>query len=239
VIRVVIADDQTLVREGLAMLVNIETDIEVVGQAQDGAEAVELARQLRPDVVVMDIRMPVLDGLEATRRLMTEPVPPRVLVLTTFDLDENLFQAMKAGASGFLLKDVRRGQLAAAIRAVMLGDALIDPLIARRLIERFCLLPTPVSGTPERLRALTERELEVLGLLAEGLSNADIAAHLVVSVSTVKTHVGHILTKLQLAERAQAVVLAYETGLVVPGGKRTTASFGAISAAAIPAAPKA
>jgi DNA-binding NarL/FixJ family response regulator len=162
--------------------------------------------------------MPVLDGLEATRRLMAEPMPPRVLVLTTFDLDENLFQAMRAGASGFLLKDVRRGQLAAAIRAVMRG-ALIDPQVTRRLIERFCLLPTPASGTPEPLRALTERELEVLGLLAQGLSNADIAAHLVVGVSTVKTHVAHILTKLHLAERAQAVVLAYETGFVVPAGK--------------------
>lgn len=217
-IRVLVADDQTLVREGLAMLVDIEPDIEVVGQAPDGQEALKLARQLKPDVVVMDIRMPVLDGLEATRRLMAEPVPPRVLVLTTFDLDENLFRAMKAGASGFLLKDVRRGQLAAAIRAVMAGDALIDPQITRRLIERFCLLPPPVSGTPEPLASLTERELEVLRLLAQGLSNTDIAAHLVVGVSTVKTHVAHILTKLHLAERAQAVVLAYETGFVVPGG---------------------
>jgi len=221
VITVVVADDQALVREGLAMLMDIEPDIEVVGQAPDGAEALELARRLRPDVVVMDIRMPVLDGLEATRRLMAEPVPPKVLVLTTFDLDENLFQAMRAGASGFLLKDVRRGQLAAAIRSVMLGDALLDPQVTRRLIERFCLLPLPVSGTPEPLRTLTERELEVLRLLAEGLSNTDIATHLVVGVSTVKTHVAHILSKLDLAERAQAVVMAYETGFVVPGRKPT------------------
>jgi DNA-binding NarL/FixJ family response regulator len=218
VIRVIIADDQTLVREGIATLVDIEPDIEVVGQASDGAEAVELARHLQPDLVVMDIRMPILDGIEATRRLMAEPVPPRVLVLTTFDLDENLFLAMKAGASGFLLKDVRRGQLAAAIRAVMLGDALIDPHVTRRLIERFCLLPAPVSGTPGPLRSLTERELDVLRLLSEGLSNTDIATRLVVGVSTVKTHVAHIMTKLQLDERAQAVVLAYETGFVVPGG---------------------
>jgi len=221
VISVIIADDQTLVREGLAMLVDIEPDLEVVGQASDGAEAVELARHLRPDLVVMDIRMPIVDGIEATRQLMAEPVPPRVLVLTTFDLDENLFLAMKAGASGFLLKDVRRGQLATAIRAVMLGDALIDPQVTRRLIERFCFLPAPVSGTPGPLRSLTERELDVLRLLSAGLSNADIATRLVVGVSTVKTHVAHIMTKLQLDDRAQAVVLAYETGFVVPGGKRT------------------
>lgn len=222
VIRVIIADDQTLIRESLAVLIDIEPDIEVVGQAPDGASAVKLTQQLRPDVVVMDIRMPILDGLEATRRLMAESVPPRILILTTFDRDEYLFQAMKAGASGFLLKDVRRGQLAAAIRAVVLGDALIDPHVTRRLIERFCLLPAPVSGTPVALRVLTERELEVLRLIAEGLSNADIAERLFVGLSTIKTHVAHILAKLQLAERAQAVVIAYETGFVIPSGRSVT-----------------
>jgi DNA-binding NarL/FixJ family response regulator len=217
-IRVVIADDQTLVRESFALLLEIEADIEVVGQAGDGSQAIATTQSTCPDVVVMDIRMPNLDGLEATRRLMAEPDPPRVLILTTFDNDEYLYEAMKAGASGFLLKDVRRGQLAEAVRTVMAGEALVAPQITRRLIESFCHRPPTSSGTPAALKSLTSRELEVLRLVSRGLTNAEIAETLVVGQTTVKTHVAHILTKLGLKERAQAVVVAYECGFAIPGG---------------------
>ncbi|HEX3540860.1 MAG TPA: response regulator transcription factor [Acidimicrobiales bacterium] len=215
-----IADDQTLVRESFALLLDLEGVIEVVGQAGDGLEAVAIARSLRPDVVVMDIRMPNLDGLEATRRLMADPTPPRVLILTTFDSDENLYEAMKAGASGFLLKDVRRGQLAEAVRTVMAGEALVSPQITRRLIETFCHRRPVGCGVPEALSALTPRELEILRLVARGLTNNEIAATLFVGQTTVKTHVAHILTKLALKDRAQAVVVAYECGIAVPGESR-------------------
>lgn len=220
-IRTLIADDQTLVRESFALLLDLEPDIEVVGQAGDGLEAVALARNLRPDVVVMDIRMPNVDGLEATRRLMADPAPPRVLILTTFDSDENLYMAMKAGASGFLLKDVRRGQLGEAVRTVIAGEALVAPAITRRLIETFCRRPLVGSGVPPALSALTTRELEILSLVARGLTNTEIAATLFVGQTTVKTHIAHILTKLDLKDRAQAVVTAYECGFAVPGESRT------------------
>ena len=221
-IRVLVADDQTLVRESFAVLLDLEPDIEVVGQASDGAQAVAVARRLRPDVVLMDIRMPNLDGVEATRRLVADPAGPRVLILTTFDTDEYLYDAMKAGASGFLLKDVRRGQLAEAVRTVMAGEALVAPQLTRRLIENFCRRRPPGGTPPTVLKPLTPRELEVLRLVARGFTNADIAATLVVGETTVKTHVGHILTKLGLSDRAQAVVLAYESGFVVAGETTTT-----------------
>jgi DNA-binding NarL/FixJ family response regulator len=221
-IRVLVADDQTLVRESFAVLLNLEPDIEVVGQACDGAQAVAAARRLHPDVVVMDIRMPNLDGVEATRRLVADPAGPRVLILTTFDTDEYLYDAMKAGASGFLLKDVRRGQLADAVRTVVAGESLVAPQLTRRLIETFCSR-RPRGGTPPAaLERLTARELEVLRLMARGSTNAQIAATLIVAETTVKTHVGHILTKLGLCDRAQAVVLAYESGFVVPGETTTS-----------------
>ncbi len=217
-IRVVLADDQALVRDGFRALIELETDIEVLGEAADGAEALSVVRQLRPDVVVMDIRMPVLDGIEATRRLLADPRPPKVLILTTFDRNEYVYEAMKAGASGFLLKDVRKGQLTDAIRTVAAGDALLAPTITRRLIEQFCRRPSPSSAVPETLAELTARELEVLKFVAAGLSNAEIAATLIVGESTVKTHVARTLMKLGLRDRVQAVVVAYETGLVQPGG---------------------
>ena len=221
-IRVLVADDQTLVRESFAVLLDLEPDIEVVGQASDGGQAVAVARRLHPDVVLMDIRMPNLDGVEATRRLVADPAAPRVLILTTFDTDEYLYDAMKAGASGFLLKDVRRGQLAEAVRTVVAGEALVAPQLTRRLIENFCRR-RPRGGTPPAaLERLTPRELEVLRFVARGFTNADIAATLVVGETTVKTHVGHILTKLGLSDRAQAVVLAYESGFVVAGEPPTS-----------------
>jgi DNA-binding NarL/FixJ family response regulator len=216
-IRVLVADDETLVRDGLRAIAELEGDIEIVGDAATGGEAVQLARTLRPDVVLMDIRMPGMDGLEATRAIMREPSPPRVLVLTTFDSNEFVYQAMKAGASGFLLKDVRRGQLADAIRTAVAGDTLLAPAITRRLIEQFCRQPAPGEGTPAQLTGLTSRELQVLRLVGRGQSNATIGSTLFIAETTVKTHVAHILTKLGLADRAQAVVLAYETGLLHPG----------------------
>jgi DNA-binding NarL/FixJ family response regulator len=216
-IRVLIADDQTLVRESFAVLLGMETDIEVVGQAGNGLEAVVQARKLRPDVVLMDIRMPHLDGLEATRCLLADPDPPRVLILTTFDNDEYLYDAMKAGASGFLLKDVRRGQLADAVRTVMADEALVAPQLIRRLIENFCRNRPAGSEPPAAVATLTPRELDVFRLVARGLNNAEIAANLFVAETTVKTHVAHILTKLGLNDRAQAVVVAYESRFVVPG----------------------
>jgi DNA-binding NarL/FixJ family response regulator len=223
VIRVLIADDQALVRGGFRMILDAQRDMEVVGEAGDGREAIEHARKLEPDVVLMDIRMPELDGLEATRRLLTGNGGPRVLILTTFDADEYVYQAMKAGASGFLLKDVRPEQLADAVRVVAAGDALLAPAITRRLVEQFVRRPPPGSTKPPELAELTARELDVLVLVARGLSNAEIASALFLTESTVKTHLTHILTKLGLRDRVQAVVLAYESGLVQPGDQRTSA----------------
>jgi DNA-binding NarL/FixJ family response regulator len=217
VIRVLIADDQALVRGGFRMILEAQKDIEVVGEASDGQEALAQARELDPDVVLMDIRMPELDGLEATRRLVSGDGSARVLMLTTFDLDEYVYEAMKAGASGFLLKDVRPEQLAEAVRVVAAGDSLLAPAITQRLIAEFVRRPPPGSGAPTELSELTERELEVLKLIARGLSNGEIASALFVSEATVKTHVTHVLTKLKLRDRVQAVVLAYESGLVHPG----------------------
>ncbi len=218
-IRVLIADDQALVREGFRSMIGLEEDMEVVGEATDGAEVLPAVQRLRPHVVLMDVRMPRLDGIEATRRLLALREPPRVLMLTTFDRNEYVYEAMKAGASGFLLKDARRSQLLAAIRTVAAGDALVDSAITRRLIERFCRVPVPGSATSVALAGLTERELDVLKLIARGLSNAEIAESLVIGEATVKTHVNRILAKLELRDRAQAVVLAYETGLVEPGSR--------------------
>jgi DNA-binding NarL/FixJ family response regulator len=218
VIRVLVADDQTLVRAGFRAILEVQDDLEVVGEAEDGDEAVALARELRPDVVLMDIRMPGVDGIEATRRLLRDGDAPRILMLTTFDLDEYVYEAMKAGASGFLLKDAPRDQLVGAVRTVAAGDALLAPALVRRLIEDFVRRPAPGARPPAELDDLTEREREVLTLIARGLANAEIAARLFVSEATVRTHVTHILAKLGLRDRVQAVVLAYETGLVQPGG---------------------
>ena len=221
-IRVLIADDQELVRTGFRVIVNDEPDMEVVAEAGDGRQALEAVRKRRPDVVLMDIRMPNLDGIEATRLIAGElPRPPRVLILTTFDLDEYVYEALRAGASGFLLKDAGAQELLQAVRVVASGDALLAPAITRRLIEDFARRP-PASPQPAALADLTPRELEVLHLIARGLSNADIARELVVSDATIKTHVARIFSKLDLHDRAQAVVLAYETGLVQPGAAPTT-----------------
>jgi len=219
-IRVLLVDDQQLVRTGFRMILEDEPDIDVVGEAADGRLAVELAGHLRPDVVVMDIRMPVMDGIEATRRLVRDVAAPdlRVLVLTTFDADENVVEALRAGASGFLLKDVTPTDFVAAIRIVGAGDALLAPGVTRRLLDRYAAqLPAVDAGRAEELRELTDRELEVLRLIARGLSNREIADQLVLAEPTVKTHVSHVLDKLGLRDRAQAVVLAYEAGLVRPG----------------------
>jgi DNA-binding NarL/FixJ family response regulator len=219
-IRVLIADDQALVRGGFRLILEAQKDIEVVGEAADGREALALAAELSPDVVLMDIRMPELDGLEATRRLVADGGSPRVVMLTTFGEDDYVYDAMKSGASGFLLKDIRPEQLTEAVRVAAAGDALLAPAITRRLIEDFVRRPPPGSGLPDELSELTERELEVLRLIARGLSNAEIAAQLFVSEATVKTHVTHVLTKLHLRDRVQAVVLAYESGLVQAGEER-------------------
>jgi DNA-binding NarL/FixJ family response regulator len=221
-IRVLIADDQGMVREGLSVLLNAQPDIEVAGTAADGVDAVRMAAELRPDVVLMDVRMPVRNGLEATRMIVGQAAEgvqvPKVLILTTFDLDEYVYEALRAGASGFLLKDASGRQLAEAVRVVAAGDALLSPSVTRRLIEAFARAGPPRGPTRERVEWLTERETEVLALVAQGLSNAEIAAHLVVAEQTVKTHVSRILAKLGLRDRTQAVVFAYETGLVRPGG---------------------
>ncbi|MBD0328688.1 MAG: response regulator transcription factor [Thermoleophilia bacterium] len=224
-IRVLIADDQALVRGGFRLILDSQPDIAVVAEAGDGREALARAHESQPDVVLMDIRMPDLDGLEATRRLLADSGGPRVLMLTTFDADEYVYEAMKAGASGFLLKDVRPEQLAEAVRVVAAGDALLAPAITRRLVEQFVRRPPPGTAKPPELAGLTERELTVLALVARGLSNAEIASQLVVSEATVKTHLTHILTKLDLRNRVQAVVLAYETGLVQPGDRRASDAY--------------
>ena len=218
-IKVLVVDDQGLVRAGFRMILEAQPDIEVVGEATDGLDAVAAARRLRPDVVLMDIRMPRLDGLEATRRLAGPGVaePLRVLMLTTFDLDEYVFEALRAGASGFLLKDLPREDLVAAVRVVAAGDALLAPQVTRRLIEEFARRPAPAAPAAGVLDALTARELETLGLLARGMSNAEMAAALYVSEHTVKTHVGNVLAKLGLRDRIHAVILTYEVGLVHPG----------------------
>jgi DNA-binding NarL/FixJ family response regulator len=220
--RVLLVDDQALVRRGFRLILELEQDIDVVGEAADGAEALRLARELEPDVVVMDIRMPGLDGIEATRRLQQAGSGTRVLILTTFDLNEYVYEAMLAGASGFLLKDVPSDQLVAAIRTVAAGDALLAPTLTRRLIEHFVHRPPPDAAAPRGLDELTERELEVLILLARGLSNSEIAAALFLGEATIKTHVGHILRKLSLRDRVQAVVYAYESGLIQPGSTTDT-----------------
>ena len=217
-LRVAVADDQALMRAGFARILGAEPDIEGVGEAAAGLEAVELCRRERPDVVLMDIRMPELDGIEATRRCTTDPgIDTRVLILTTFDLDEYVYEAVRAGASGFLLKDTPPEELVHAIRVVAAGDALLAPSVTRRLLEAFVAQPSPPASAARALAALTERETEVLTLIARGLSNAEIAAELVVGETTVKTHVSRVLMKLGARDRVQAVVLAYEYGLARPG----------------------
>jgi DNA-binding NarL/FixJ family response regulator len=216
-VRVVIADDQGMVRSGFTTLLNSEPDIEVVGEAVNGQEAIARAAQLRPDVLLMDVRMPVLDGLQATREITAMPGAPRVLVLTTFDLDDYVYQALRWGASGFLLKDASARELADAVRIVAAGDALLSPGVTRRLIAEFARMGAPRGPSRDSMDGLTERECEVLALVARGLSNAEIAGRLVVAEQTIKTHVSRILMKLGLRDRTQAVVLAYETGLIQPG----------------------
>jgi DNA-binding NarL/FixJ family response regulator len=216
-VRVLIADDQDLVRAGLRMLIDAEEDLEVAGEAADGEQAVHTARRLRPDLVLMDIRMPRLDGLAATRRLLQDDDAPRVLVLTTFDRNEYVYEALRAGASGFLLKDVPPEQLAAGIRVVADGEALLAPSITKRLIQEFAEVAPAMPEPPRGMDELTARELEVFKLVARGLSNAEIAAELIVSETTVKTHVARMLMKLGLRDRVQAVVLAYEHGVAIPG----------------------
>jgi DNA-binding NarL/FixJ family response regulator len=219
VIRVLIVDDQTIVRAGFAALLSAQPDITVAGEAGDGREAVHLASLHRPDVVVMDIRMPGMDGIEATRRILTQPNSGslRVLVLTTFDVDEYVYDALAAGASGFLLKDATADELVSAVRVVARGDSLLAPQVTGRLIHEFTRQRRNQPSAPAELASLTARETEVLVLIASGLSNAEIAARLVVSEHTVKTHVARVFTKLGLRDRAQAVMLAYESGLVTPG----------------------
>jgi DNA-binding NarL/FixJ family response regulator len=213
--RIVVADDEALVRGGLRMILEAQPDLEVVGEAGDGGEALARVRELAPDLVLMDIRMPGLDGLEATRRLLSGSAPaPKVLVLTTFDLDEYVYEAIRAGASGFLLKSAPPADLVQGVRSVMAGDALLAPAITRRLLDRFIQRPPTGGRTPAELSELSPRELDVLRRIADGRSNAEIAADLFLSEATVKTHVNHILTKLRLRDRVQAVALAYRTGLM-------------------------
>jgi DNA-binding NarL/FixJ family response regulator len=217
-IRVAVVDDQALMRDGFTMILDAQRDLEVVGDAADGRQGVELCRRTRPDVVLMDIRMPVLDGIEATRLIASDPdLHTRVLVLTTFDLDEYVYAAMRAGASGYLLKDTPANELVSAVRVIANGDALLSPSVTRRLIEHFASEPEPASTTISLPDDLTDREREALELLAHGLSNREIAAKMFIGEATAKTHVSRLLTKLGVRDRVQAVVLAYETGLVRPG----------------------
>jgi DNA-binding NarL/FixJ family response regulator len=218
-IRVLVADDQTLVRTGFRVILEAEGDIEVVAEADTGTEAIRQAQLSRPDVILMDIRMPELDGLSATEEILRHPDPPTIVVLTTFDQNEYVYRALRAGAAGFLLKDAPSTRLIAAVRAAASGDSLIEPSITQRLVERF-IEPAEPAGLPGELAALTGRELEVLRLIARGFSNAEIAAELVVAETTVKTHVARILAKLGLRDRVQAVVVAYETGLVTRQARR-------------------
>jgi DNA-binding NarL/FixJ family response regulator len=218
-IRVLIADDQAMVREGFFVLLNAQPDIEVVGEATDGQDAIDKVAELNPDVVLMDVRMPGMNGLEATRHLTNGPADAtKILVLTTFDLDEYVYEALRAGASGFLLKKASAQELANAVRVVAAGDALLAPSITRRLIAEFSRLGAPKAPTRRQVEQLTERETEVLALIAHGMSNAEIADHLVLAEQTIKTHVGRILSKLGLRDRTQAAIFAYEVGLVRPGG---------------------
>jgi DNA-binding NarL/FixJ family response regulator len=216
-ISILLADDQPMLRLGFRLVLDAQDDMKVVGEASDGAAALRLTLDTQPEVVLMDVRMPGMDGIQATRLVLAEPDPPRVLVLTTFDRNHYVYEALKAGASGFLLKDVRRGQLARAIRDAVAGQTLLAPAITLRLIERFCQRPEPYDGAPPALAGLSPRELEVLRLLGRGMSNTQIANTLFVAETTVKTHVARILAKLNLRDRAQAVVVAYETGLIQPG----------------------
>jgi DNA-binding NarL/FixJ family response regulator len=216
-VRVLVADDQAMVRAGFAALLDAQPDLTVVGQARDGEEAVAAALELRPDVVLMDVRMPVLDGIAATRRILEQDVPCRVVMLTTFDIDEYVLDAIRAGASGFLLKDAPPADLIEAVRIIARGDALLAPSVTRRLIERFATMPEPARSAPTTLETLTPREREVLLQVARGRSNAEIAAALVIAEQTVKSHVSRVLGKLDLRDRAQAVVVAYESGLVIAG----------------------
>jgi DNA-binding NarL/FixJ family response regulator len=216
-IRIAIVDDQALMRDGFRMILEAQPDFDVVGDAENGRLGVELCRRTRPDVVLMDIRMPVLDGIEATRLITADELPTRVLVLTTFDLDEYVYAAMRAGASGYLLKDTPARDLVEAVRVIAHGDALLSPSVTRRLIEEFARQPAPSVVTESLLGELTDREREALELLAHGLSNREIAAAMYIGEATAKTHVSRLLTKLGVRDRVQAVVLAYESGLVRPG----------------------
>ncbi|MEV1318421.1 response regulator transcription factor [Micromonospora arborensis] len=223
-IRVLIADDQALLRGSFRLLVDLTPDFTTVAEAGTGAEAVALTGQHRPDVVLMDVRMPEMDGIEATRRICADPATAgtRVIILTTFDLDEYVYGALRAGASGFLLKDTPPADLLTGIRVVAAGEGLLAPTVTRRLIDEFARRPEPARPLPRRLDGVTEREREVLALIARGLSNSELAAHLSLSLATVKTHVGRLLTKLAVRDRAQLVIVAYETGLVGPGGSGPT-----------------
>ncbi len=216
-IKVLIADDEALMRSGLRMILQAQDDLEVVGESADGLETLQLVETLAPDVVLMDIRMPGIDGLEATRRILTNQDSTRVLILTTFDLDEYVYEALKSGASGFILKTAPPDELVRAVRSVAAGDALISPAVTRRLIESYLRRPDPARSDLSRFSWLTEREAEILRLVSRGLSNAEIAETLFLSQATVKTHINRILTKVGVRDRVQAVVLAYESGFVVPG----------------------
>jgi DNA-binding NarL/FixJ family response regulator len=212
-IRVLVADDQGMVRSGFSILLNAQADIEVVGEAVNGQEAIARATELSPDVILMDVRMPVMDGLQATRQIAAADDAPRILVLTTFDLDDYVYEALRAGASGFLLKDASAGELAAAVRVVAAGDALLAPRVTRRLIAEFARLGAPRAASRKNLPDLTDRETEVLALVARGMSNAEIAEELTISPATAKTHVAHLLTKLDARDRIQLVIIAYQSGL--------------------------